>query len=96
LNERTRFLGWVALGNNRRRAASATTTSQRRTAIDRGDATESSQAHELSNVVEGPLAKALGLAAEAKQWDIVILIAEELRRRPEPRTGERFLRQHVR
>jgi hypothetical protein len=42
--------------------------------------TESSEAYELSNVVETALAKALSLAAEAKQWDVVSQIANELRR----------------
>jgi hypothetical protein len=49
--------------------------------IDRGDVTESSGTYELSDVVETALAKALVLAAEAKRWDVVIHIAEELRRR---------------
>lgn len=46
--------------------------------IDRGDVTKSSDAYELSNVVETALAKALVLAAEAKRWDVVMAIAEEL------------------
>jgi hypothetical protein len=50
-------------------------------AIDRGDVTKSSEGYELSNVVETALAKALVLAAEAKRWDVVVQIAEELRRR---------------
>jgi len=49
--------------------------------IVRGVVTESSQAYELSNVVETALARALVLAAEAKRWDVVVQIAEELRRR---------------
>jgi hypothetical protein len=40
--------------------------------------TESSEAYELSNVVETALAKALVLAAEAKRWDVVSKIADEL------------------
>ena len=44
----------------------------------RGVVTESSEAYELSNVVETALAKALVLAAEAKRWDVVVLIAAEL------------------
>src|SRR4051794_37464490 len=44
--------------------------------IGHGDVTESSAAYELSNVVETALAKALVLAAEAKRWDVVVLIAE--------------------
>jgi len=40
--------------------------------------TESSEACEMSNVVETALAKALVLAAEAKRWDVVMQIAEEL------------------
>ena len=47
-------------------------------AIDRGDVTESSEAYDLSNVVETALAKALVLAAEAKRWAIVGKIAAEL------------------
>ena len=43
--------------------------------------TESSKGYELSNVVETALAKALVLAAEARRWDVVIQIADELRRR---------------
>ena len=43
--------------------------------------TESSEAYELSNVVETALAKALLLAAEAKRWDVVTQIAAELQRR---------------
>jgi hypothetical protein len=43
--------------------------------------TESSEGYELTNVVETALAKALVLAAEAKRWDVVVQIAEELRRR---------------
>jgi len=42
--------------------------------------TQSSEAYELSNVVETALARALVLAAEAGRWDVVVLIAEELRR----------------
>jgi len=38
-------------------------------------------AYELSNVVETALARALTLAAEAKRWDMVSLIARELQRR---------------
>jgi hypothetical protein len=49
--------------------------------IVRGDVTESSDAYELSNVVETALAKALLLAAEARRWEVVQQIAEELRRR---------------
>ena len=45
---------------------------------DRREVTESSDAYELSNVVETALAKALVLAAEAKRWDVVVRIAEEL------------------
>jgi hypothetical protein len=50
-------------------------------AIVRGAVTESSEAYELSNVVETALAKALVLAAEAKRWDVVAQIACELERR---------------
>lgn len=54
--------------------------------------TESSEAYELSNVVETALTKALVLAAESKRWDVVVLIAEELRRRGEPTAAELLLR----
>ena len=47
-------------------------------AIVRGVVTESSDDYALSNVVETALAKALVLAAEAKRWDVVMQIAEEL------------------
>jgi hypothetical protein len=50
-------------------------------AIVRGVVTESSEAYELSNVVETALVKALVLAAEAKRWDVVLQIAGELRGR---------------
>ena len=50
-------------------------------AIVRGFVTESSEAYELSNVVETALARALVLAAEAQRWDVVMQIADELRRR---------------
>ena len=50
-------------------------------ALVRGAVTESSKAYELSNVVETALAKALILAAEAKRWDVVVRIANELGRR---------------
>ena len=50
-------------------------------AIVRGVVTESSEACELSIVVETALAKTLVLAAEAKRWDVVTLIAGELQRR---------------
>jgi hypothetical protein len=49
--------------------------------IVRGVVTESSEAYELTNVVETALARALVLAAEAKRWDVVMQIADELRRR---------------
>jgi|GEM_PF-1331636 len=59
--------------------------------IVRGVVTESSEAYELSNVVETALARALVLAAEAKRWDVVMQIAEELegRRLGMPRAGRR-------
>ena len=50
-------------------------------AIVRGVVTESSEAYELSNVVETALARALVLAAEARRWDVVMQIADQLRRR---------------
>ena len=49
--------------------------------IGRGDVAESSDACELSNVVETAPAKALVLAAEAKRWEVVMRITEELQRR---------------
>lgn len=65
-------------------------------AIDRREVTESSEAYELSNVVETALAKALVLAAEAKRWDVVMRIAEELRRRRDPFVDALLFRNHVR
>jgi hypothetical protein len=56
----------------------------RKRAIARGVVTESSEAYELSNVVETALAKALVLAAEAGRWDVVLQIAEELQVRRAP------------
>jgi hypothetical protein len=53
-------------------------------AIVRGVVTESSEAYELSNVVESALARALLLAAEAGRWELVGRIAAELEGR---RTG---------
>ena len=50
-------------------------------AIVRGVVTESSEVYELSNVVETALVKALVLAAEAKRWDVVLQMAEELQGR---------------
>jgi hypothetical protein len=50
-------------------------------AIVRGVVTESSEAYELSNVVETALARALELGAEAKRWDVVTQIVAELQRR---------------
>ena len=50
-------------------------------AIVRGVVTESSERYELLNVVETALAKALVLAAEARRWDVVMQIADEVRRR---------------
>ena len=47
-------------------------------AIVRGVVTESSEAYELSNVVETALTRALLLAAEAGRWDLVGKIAAEL------------------
>lgn len=46
--------------------------------IVRGVVTESSEAYELSDVVETALARALVLAAEAKRWDVVAQITAEL------------------
>ena len=50
-------------------------------AIVRGVVTQSSEGYELSNVVETALARALVLAAEARRWDVVMQIADQLRRR---------------
>jgi hypothetical protein len=47
-------------------------------AIVRGVVTESSEAYELSNVVETALARALVLAAKARRWDVVAKIAEDV------------------
>ncbi|HEY0463521.1 MAG TPA: hypothetical protein VGC79_04905 [Polyangiaceae bacterium] len=58
--------------------------------IVRGVVTESSEAYELSNVVETALAKALLLAAEGERWEIVRRIAAELA----ARRGERFAGQN--
>jgi len=64
--------------------------------IVRGVVTESSEAYELANVIETALARALVLAAEAKRWDVVVLIAEELRRRRDPCTDKLLPRQRFR
>ena len=50
-------------------------------AIVRGVVTQSSEGYELSNVAETALARALVLAAEARRWDVVMQIADQLRRR---------------
>jgi hypothetical protein len=47
-------------------------------AIARGVVKQSSEGYELSNVVETALARALVLAAEARRWDVVVRIGEEL------------------
>ena len=60
-------------------------------AIVRGVVTESSEAYELSNVVETALAKALLLAAKWERWDIVARIADEL----ESRRCERLAAQNA-
>ncbi len=59
-------------------------------AIVRGVVTESSEAYELSDVVETALARALVLAAEAKRWDVVLQIAEELHSRRQGSARTRF------
>jgi hypothetical protein len=41
----------------------------------------------LSNVVETALARALVLAAEARRWDVVLRIADELARRRSQAVG---------
>ena len=56
-------------------------------AIVRDVVTESSEANELSNVVETALAKALLLAAERERWDIVGKIAAELEARRRDRSA---------
>ena len=62
-------------------------------AIVRGCVTESSEAYELSNVVETALARALVLAAEVKRWDVVLRIVDELEeRRTGARVADRFSR----
>lgn len=62
-------------------------------AIVRDVVTESSEAYELSNVVETALAKALLLAAERERWDIVGKIAAELEaRRPDRSVGQNATR----
>lgn len=43
--------------------------------------TESSEGYDLNGVVETALARALVLAAEAKRWNVVAQIADELQRR---------------
>lgn len=59
-------------------------------AIDRRDVPVEDDPYELSNVVETALAKALVLAAEAKRWDVVMKIAEELSSRESlPESGSR-------
>jgi len=50
-------------------------------AIVRGGETESSEAYDLTGVVETALARALVLAAEAQRWNVVAQIADELQRR---------------
>lgn len=65
--------------------------------IDRRDVTVEGSSYDLSNVVDTALAKALVLAAEAKRWDVVVLIAEELRRRGDlPSQNKSVVRRHVR
>lgn len=61
-------------------------------AIVRDVVTESSEANELSNVVETALAKALLLAAERERWDIVGKIAAELEARRRDRSGQNAIR----
>jgi hypothetical protein len=65
-------------------------------AIDRRAVTVEGDPYELSNVVETALARALVLAAQAKRWDVVMRIAEELRRRRGPGRGELPLRRRKR
>ena len=56
-------------------------------AIGRGVETESSEAYDLTGVVETALARALVLAAEAQRWDVVMQIATELQNRRAATTG---------
>jgi len=65
-------------------------------AIDRGEVAESSGAYELTNVVETALAKALVLAAEARRWDVVVQIAEELQARRDCKAPPEVQRQSLR
>lgn len=53
---------------------------QRARFLKKGDPDEA-EGYELSNVVETALARALVLAAEARRWDVVMQIADQLRRR---------------
>ena len=64
-------------------------------AIVRGVVTPSSEAYELSNVVETALARALILAAEAKRWDVVAQIADELQLRRRAVDEVAGAREHV-
>jgi hypothetical protein len=66
-------------------------------AIACGVVTESSEGYELSKVVETALARALVLAAEAKRWDVVMQIADELhgRRVGRPRADRNGARRSV-
>jgi len=54
--------------------------------------TESPEGYELSNMVETALARTLVFAAEAKRWDVVVRIAEELGRLSEADWGARNYR----
>lgn len=63
-----------------------------RSARSFGVVTESSEAYELSNVVETALAKALVWAAAAKRWDVVLQIVSELQAR---RSGTRVIERKV-
>jgi hypothetical protein len=60
---------YPALGHSPRFASADVSDRAPKCAIVGGVVTESSEAYELSNVVETALAKALVLAAEAKRWD---------------------------
>ena len=63
-----------------------------RCSIDRRDMTVEGNPYELSKVVETALAKALVLAAEAKRWDVVSQISDELQRRRTAYTYRRLAR----
>ena len=83
-NDQSRTLGTIEheKGSTGVRGVSANASDRAsKCALDREDVTESSGEYELSNLVETALARALVLAAEAKRWDVVTQIADELEAR---------------